>query len=281
MLGVFKAEAVGHLGDGFPCRKAVLGKLDDELADVVARRVSGGFLDDIAEIVGRHAEFVGAILHCGQAEGQLEFVLEILTEQAVEADEDVGVLNLAGDELAVVEPLAEIERQFDVAHEDGPLKLVRLLTQFLAYLTHQGGQDVVLLFGHVQGLVDTVIEEGILPDALFKREAVQQVRVEKQRPARQHHLLPIVLLAAHLSWSHADDRTLLVIILAAAVCQVYLRLIVEEDAVHAVIIQAVTHGRHLGIVNDADQRMLLFASNVAGIVVDVPYFQYLAHCSAC
>ena len=119
----------------------------------------------------------------------------------------------------------------------------------------------MLLFGHVQGLVDTVIEEGILPDALFKREAVQQVRVEKQRPARQHHLLPIVL----------------VIILAAAVCQVYLRLIVEEDAVHTVIIQAVAHGRHLGIVNDADQRMLLYASNVAGIVVDVPYFQYLAH----
>ena len=47
MLGIFEAEAVGHLGDGFPCRKAVLGKLDDELADVAARRVTGGFLDDI------------------------------------------------------------------------------------------------------------------------------------------------------------------------------------------------------------------------------------------
>ena len=151
------------------------------------------------------------------------------------------------------------------------------LAQFLAYLTHQGGQDVVLLFGHVQGLVDTVIEEGILPDALFKREAVQQVRVEKQCPARQHHLLPIVLLTTHLAWSHADYRTLLVIILAAAVCQIYLRLIVEEDAVHSVIIQTVAHGRHLGIVNDTDQRVLLFASDVAAVVVDISYFQYLAH----
>ena len=279
VLGIFEAEAVGHLRNGFPCCKAVLGKLDDELADVVARRVAGGLLDDIAEIVGGHTQFVGAILHGGQAEGQLEFVLEIVAQQAVEADEDVGVLNLAGDELAVVETLAEIERQFDVAHEDGVLKLIRFLSQFLTNLTHQGGEDVVLLVGHVQGFVDAVIEEGIFLDTPFQREAVQQVGMEQERPARQHHPLAVVLLAAYLPGSHADDRTLLVIILAAAVCQVYLRLIVEEDAVHAVIVQAVAHGRHLGIVDDADQRVLLFASNVAGIVVDVPYFQYLAHSS--
>ena len=47
VLGIFEAEAVGDLGDGFPCRKAVLGKLDDEPTDVVARRVAGGLLDDI------------------------------------------------------------------------------------------------------------------------------------------------------------------------------------------------------------------------------------------
>ena len=67
VLGIFEAEAVGHLRDGFPCRQPVLGKLDDELADVVARRVTGGFLDDIAEVVGGHTQFVGAILHGGQA----------------------------------------------------------------------------------------------------------------------------------------------------------------------------------------------------------------------
>ena len=277
VLGIFEAEAVGHLGDGFPCRQPVLGKLDDEPTDVVARRVAGRLFDDIAEVVGRHAEFVGAILHGGQAEGQLEFVLEIVAEQAVEADEDVGVLYLPGDELAVVETLAEVERQFDVAHEDGVLKFVRLSREFLTHLAHQGGKDVVLLIGHVQGFVDAVIEEGIFLDAPFQREAVQQVGVEQECPARQHHLLAVVLLAAYLPGSHTDDRTLLVIILATAVCQVYLRLIVEEDAVHAVIVEAVAHWRHFGIVDDADQRVLLFASEVAAVVVDVSYFQYLAH----
>ena len=118
MLGILEAEAVGHLGDGFPGGKTVFGKLDDELADVAARRVPCRLFDDISEIVGRHAEFVGAILHGGQAEGKLELVLEIIAKQAVEADEDVGVLNLSGNKLSVVEPLAEVERQFDIAHED-------------------------------------------------------------------------------------------------------------------------------------------------------------------
>ena len=124
-------------------------------------------VNDIAEVVGRHTQLVGAILHGGQAEGQLELVLEILTEQAVEADKNVGVLYLSGDELAVVETLAEVECQFYVAHEDGGLKLVRFLSQFLANLTHQGRQNVVLLIGHVQGFVDTVIKERILLDTFL------------------------------------------------------------------------------------------------------------------
>ena len=94
----------------------------------------------------------------------MELVLKIIAQQAVEADKNVGVLYLAGDELAVVETLAEIECQFYVAHEDGGLKLVRILAQFLTNLAHQGGEDVVLLIGHVQGFVDTVIKERILLD---------------------------------------------------------------------------------------------------------------------
>ena len=91
------------------------------------------------------------------------------------------------------------------------------------------------------------------------------------------NLLAVVLLAAYLPGSHADDRTLLVIILAAAVCQVNLRLVVEEDAVNAVIVEAVANGRHLGIVDDTDQGVLLGAPDIAGIVIDIPYFQYCAH----
>ena len=54
MLGIFEAEAVGYLRDGFPCRKAVLGKLDDEPTDVAARRVPSRLFNDIAEVIGGH-----------------------------------------------------------------------------------------------------------------------------------------------------------------------------------------------------------------------------------
>ena len=277
MLGVFKAEAVGHLRNGLARRQPVLGKPDDEAADVVARRVAGRLLDDITEVVGRHAEPVGAILHGGQAERQLELVLEIVAQQAVETDEDVGVLNLAGDELAVVEPLAEVERQLDVADEDGLLQFVGLPRKLLPYLAHQRDKEVVLLVGHVQGLVDTVVEEGILPDAPFEREAVQQVGMEQERPARNRHPFAVVLLAAHLPGSHAEQRPLVVIVLAAAIIEVHVGIVPEEQPVHAVIVQAVAYGRHLGIVDDADQRVLLRASDVAAVIIHVPYLQNLAH----
>ena len=108
VLGIFEAESVGHLGDGFSCCQPVFGKLNDELANVAACRIAGRLLDDITEIVGRHTQLVGAILYGGQTEGHLEFILEIVAEQPVEADEDIGVLYLSGDELAVVETLAEV-----------------------------------------------------------------------------------------------------------------------------------------------------------------------------
>ena len=206
---------------------------------------------------------------------QLLFVITL--QQLVKPHQYVGVLYLAGEELAVVETLAEIQYQFDVAHDDGILQLVMLLPQLFAHLAHQRGKDVVLFVGHMEGFIDTVIKERVILDGLLQWSAVQQVGMEQERPARQHHFLAIVLLAAHLSGSHTDDRTFLVVVLAAAVSEVNICLVVEKDAIHAVIVQAVTHGRHLRIVNDADQRMLFHVSEIAAVVAHVLDFHYLRH----
>ena len=45
----------------------------------------------------------------------------------VEADENVRVLNLTGQELTIVKPLAEVEHQFDVTYKNGILEFVRFL----------------------------------------------------------------------------------------------------------------------------------------------------------
>lgn len=87
--------------------------------------------------------------------------------------------------------------------------------------------------GHVQGFIDTVIEKGIILYRLFQRGAVQQVWMEQQCPARQHHSFTVVLFSADLSGGDADDRSLLVVVLPATVCQVYFRFVMKENAIDA------------------------------------------------
>ena len=159
MLRVFETEAVGYLRDGFPGGKPVFRHLDNEASNMVARRISRSLFYHISEIVGRHAQFVGAVLDGRHTECQLELVFEIVAEQPVEADEYVRVFYLPGHELAVVESPAEIQYQLYVADNDGILKFVMFALQFRFYLPHQGNKDFLFLVCHVQGLVDAVIEE--------------------------------------------------------------------------------------------------------------------------
>ena len=121
MLGVFEAEAVRHLRHRLPGGKPVLGKPDDEAADVVACRVAGGLFDYVTEIVGRHAKFVRAILHGRQAKRKLELLVVIIPQQVFEAGQNIGILDFTCGKLAVVETLAKVEGKLDVVYQDGVL----------------------------------------------------------------------------------------------------------------------------------------------------------------
>ena len=92
-----------------PGGKPVLGKPDDEAADVVACRVAGGLFDYVTEIVGRHAKFVRAILHGRQAKRKLELLVVIIPQQVFEAGQNIGILDFTCGKLAVVETLAKVE----------------------------------------------------------------------------------------------------------------------------------------------------------------------------
>ena len=277
VLGILETEPVRHLRHGFTGCQSILGKPDDKPTDVVAGRISGGLLDDITEIIGRQAQLVRTILHGRQTEGELQFVLEIVTKQTVETDENVGILHLAGQELPVVEPLAEVKHQFDVAHENGILELVRFLTQLVLYLAHERHKYVMLLIGHVQGLIDSIFKKGVILHVSFEREAMQQVRMEKQRPARNRHPFAVVFLASHLSGGHTQQRAFVVVIFAAAIIQIHIGIVPEKKRVHAVVVQTMTYGGHFGIVHHSDQRMPHGATEITSVVIYISYFQYLAH----
>lgn len=187
----------------------------------------------ISEIIRRHAKFVSAILHRRQAECQLHVPVKVIMQQTVEFHQHIRIVEFPGDELAVIETLAEVQNQLNIAHNDGILKFIVPFLEFIPYLAHQRCQDTVFFIGHVQGFIDTVIEKGIILYRLFQRGGVQQVWMEQQCPARQHHSFTVVLFSADLSGGDADDRSLLVVVLPATVCQVYFRFVMKENAIDA------------------------------------------------
>lgn len=204
MLGIFEAQFICYLCNAFTGGEFVFCPLDDILTDIVACRVARHSLDHIPEIVGRHAQFVGAILHGRYAKRQLQLFLIIIPKQVLEFREYVRVLQLSGNELTVVKTPAEIENQSDILHKNGILELIAFFMQFVLYLPYQRHQNVVLLVGHVQGFVDPVIEKGISLYLLFQRGSVQQVGMEKQCPACDRHALPVIFLTSDLSGSNAQ-----------------------------------------------------------------------------
>ena len=87
--------------NGFSCRQPILGELNDKATDVTARSFIRCLFYNITKIVRRHAQFIGTILYGWLTESQLKFILEIITEQAIEADKDIRILNFSGDKLTV------------------------------------------------------------------------------------------------------------------------------------------------------------------------------------
>ena len=112
---------------------------------------------------------------------------------------------------------------------------------------------------------------------LLQCRALQQIGMEEQGPSRQLDQLAVVFLSSYLSGSHTNDGSFLVVVFSATVGQVDVRLVVKEDAIHAIVVQAMAHGRHFCIVDDADQRMRVRVSHPLAIVAYIPYFQNLAH----
>ena len=68
MVGVAVAQFLGYLADGFVgAGEKDLAAHHRHLQDVLLSRLSCCLFDKVAEIIGRQAEFVGAILYCGEA----------------------------------------------------------------------------------------------------------------------------------------------------------------------------------------------------------------------
>ena len=163
MLRVLEAQFVGNLANGLPrVEHTFFRHFQGLLLDMLQGGFTRFLFQQVAQIVGREAELVGAVLHGGQSFRSGFAGMEIRIQQGLEASKDVAVQILAGDELAVVEAFAIVEQQLDVVGDEGLAVLVHRILQFLFNLCQAINDRPPLLFREVEGFIGVVREIRIL-----------------------------------------------------------------------------------------------------------------------
>lgn len=107
---------------------------------------------------------------CGSSHG-----FEIRPDVLLESREDVAVDVVARDELAVVEPLAIVEDEFDAVYEDGLRVLVDGHFQFGAYALQRVGEHLLFAHGEMERLDGVVVEEVVVGDVPSERGSADEV----------------------------------------------------------------------------------------------------------
>lgn len=286
MLGILKAELVGHLGDALVrVEEHLLAERKDMLLDVDLRRQPRLLADEVAEISGRETGLVGEIGHRGQSVVHGLALLEVSLDVLLEGREDVGVLLVARDELSVVEPLAVVEDEFDAVGEDG----LRVLVDGLLHLEADGpegvGEHLPLALAEVERLGGVVVEEMVVVDSLAQRRAIDKVRREEE-PLRVRGAVLLLLGhvdAHHLPWGEAHDGALLVVVFLAAVVQRALTSVLQPQGIEAVAqcdVIGTMVGGGVGDVHHAHQGVEGLKAIHLIILVDAVYGDYwlVCHC---
>ncbi len=119
---------------------------------------------------------------------------------------------------------------------------------------------------HVQSLVNAIVEERTGLYFLLKLTAVDKVWVKQHSPSSDRYQLPVLLLASDLSGSDAYQRPVLIIIPAAAGGKIKVIVILHEDAVNRIVVEAVPDRRYFRIVDDGYQRMRIGLTQIAAVI---------------
>ena len=134
MLRVFEAELVGDFADRQTgLNEQLLGTFDDSILNVALGGGAALLADEVAEIIGRQAGFIGKVGYRGQTVSFRMTVLEVLAQLLMEGCEDVTVHLVARDELAVVVAHAVIQEQADGIGDERLRMAVDGMLQLLLY----------------------------------------------------------------------------------------------------------------------------------------------------
>ena len=90
-------------------------------------------------------------------------------------------------------------------------------------------------------------------------------------------MLTIVLQSTYLSWFHCNDGTIAHLQFPHAIREIEGKLPLDEQAIHAIVVQAMTEGRQLVVMDNADQRVQHWCIHKTSIVVGGFNLQNIPH----
>ena len=102
---------------------------------------------------------------------------------------------------------------------------------------------------------------------VFQVRAMKQLGRPQEHPSTQGDAFAVVFQSAYLSWSNGNDRGIAHLKGLHAVGENPGELALDKKPIDTVIVQAMTKGRQLIVVDDADQRMQYGGFHKLGIVV--------------
>lgn len=276
MLWVVEPKLFGYLRNLHATDEKLLGTLHDEPPNHVRGGIARQLADEIAEVIGRQEQLLCTIANGGQAVNSLQMFTVVAHEQILEACEQVGMVFGRRRELLFVESGDILQHQSNAMHQDMAGVLV-VVGSFAAYLLQQRDDGLPLTVGHVECFVDVIGEIGVGGHATFEVGSMQQLGIEEQRPALGLYLLACVGLAAYLSRGHAHQGVAVQVVGSQPIGEFLERFVADEHAEDVVVVERVAAVLQLVVMNHRDERMQLRRTDVACVVVDAVYLQYLIH----
>lgn len=102
---------------------------------------------------------------------------------------------------------------------------------------------------------------------VFQVRAMKQLGRPQEHPSTQGDTFAVVFQSAYLSWGNCNDRGVAHLQGLHSVGENPGELTLDEEPIDSVVIEAVTEGSQLIVVDDADQRVQYGGFHKLGIVV--------------
>lgn len=142
-----------------------------------------------------------------------------------------------------------------------------MLHQFLSHLGKELGDAEPFGRFHPKGVGEEIGEILESVHVVFQIRAMKQLGRPQKHPSTQGDTFAVVLKSTNLSWGNGNDRGIAHFQGLHSVGENLGELALDEERIDTVVVEAMTKGRQLIVVDDADQRVQYGGFHKLGIVV--------------